>query len=235
MLAQIGNFFVDGRVDIDTSGQKTADISAVLPGLEFFNVEVGSINHLFHFVVSISDGSSLDLIADSSSHGGGASVGFPGGMASIQGALSATVWVYATTEMPGVELGTAVRLFGDYNDDGVVDAGDYVTWRNSLGQTGADLPADGDGNNAVDLNDYRIWQLTYGLTVDPAPGSGGLATVPEPTSLDLWLILLAAAYSVCRSCGRHRRHRAAIAGNRPLRFSVAASWRGDAALTALAK
>ena len=35
-------------------------------------------------------------------------------------------------------------LTGDYNGNGVVDAADYTIWRDTLGQMGADLPADGD-------------------------------------------------------------------------------------------
>ena len=35
-------------------------------------------------------------------------------------------------------------LAGDYNGDGVVDAADYTVWRDTFGQTGADLAADGD-------------------------------------------------------------------------------------------
>ena len=37
-----------------------------------------------------------------------------------------------------------VILDGDYNANGVVDAADYTVWRDSLGQTGMGLAADGD-------------------------------------------------------------------------------------------
>ena len=37
-------------------------------------------------------------------------------------------------------------LPGDFNGDGFVDSADFTLWRDTLGQTGFDLPADADGN-----------------------------------------------------------------------------------------
>ena len=53
-------------------------------------------------------------------------------------------------------FGVAPTLFGDYNDDGAVGAADYVVWRNTFGQTGSGLVADGNGNGQVDPADYNI-------------------------------------------------------------------------------
>ena len=44
---------------------------------------------------------------------------------------------------------------GDFNLDGVVDSGDYISWRRSVGQTGAGLAADGNGDGQVDGADLR--------------------------------------------------------------------------------
>ena len=49
-------------------------------------------------------------------------------------------------------------LAGDYNHDGAVDAADYVVWRDTDGQSGMDLPADGDSNNIIDDGDYQVWR-----------------------------------------------------------------------------
>jgi hypothetical protein len=41
-------------------------------------------------------------------------------------------------------------LPGDYNHNGVVDTANYTVWRDSLGQTGAGLAADGNGNGVIE-------------------------------------------------------------------------------------
>ena len=51
-----------------------------------------------------------------------------------------------------------LNLPGDFNQDGVVDAADYVLWRDTQGQTGTGLLADGDGNQVVDQADYNLWR-----------------------------------------------------------------------------
>ena len=49
----------------------------------------------------------------------------------------------------------APALPGDYNNDGTVDAADYVVWRDTLGST-TDLRADGNPNLVIDANDYAL-------------------------------------------------------------------------------
>lgn len=72
---------------------------------------------------------------------------------------------------------------GDYNNDGVVDAGDYVLWRDTLGSTTM-LAADGDGSGVVDGADYDEWVENYGTT-SGAPVDGA-AAAPEPGALILF-------------------------------------------------
>jgi len=55
-----------------------------------------------------------------------------------------------------------VALLGDYNHNGVVDAADYVLWRNTLGQSGSNLAADGNQNNSIDSGDYAVWRSHFG-------------------------------------------------------------------------
>jgi hypothetical protein len=72
---------------------------------------------------------------------------------------------------------------GDYNNNGTVDAADYVLWRNTLNDPAspAGSGADGDSSGTVDAGDYTYWRARFGNTV---PGSGLAATpVPEPTTL----------------------------------------------------
>jgi hypothetical protein len=70
-------------------------------------------------------------------------------------------------------------LVGDYNDDGMVDAADYVVWRNNLGGTG--LPND-PTPGIVDNTDYLNWKANFGLS---ATGALSMAAVPEPGTLAL--------------------------------------------------
>jgi hypothetical protein len=55
---------------------------------------------------------------------------------------------------------------GDYNNNGFVDAADYIVWRKTLGEpvlNGGD-GADGDQSEVVDEGDYAFWRERYGLT-----------------------------------------------------------------------
>ena len=78
---------------------------------------------------------------------------------------------------------------GDYNNDGNVDAADYVIYRDSLGST-TDLRADGDGSLHIGAADLVHWRDNFGTTGLPTIGSGVGASgaVPEPTSLVLCLM-----------------------------------------------
>jgi hypothetical protein len=78
-------------------------------------------------------------------------------------------------------VGVAPTLIGDYNDDGAVDAADYVVWRDALGQTVSGLAADGNGDGEVDAADYDIWRANFGRTA--GGGSHLERTVPEPATL----------------------------------------------------
>ncbi len=52
---------------------------------------------------------------------------------------------------------------GDYNGNQVVDAADYVAWRNTLGDfIAAYSGADGNGSGQVDPGDYTVWRAHFG-------------------------------------------------------------------------
>jgi hypothetical protein len=51
----------------------------------------------------------------------------------------------------------------DYNDNGVVDAADYVAWRNTQGQNvPAGTGADGNGDGMITAADYDLWRAGFG-------------------------------------------------------------------------
>jgi hypothetical protein len=84
----------------------------------------------------------------------------------------------------GIE-GIAVALPtipGDYNRDAVVDAADYVVWRDLRGQAGAGLVADGNGDAAVDDLDYDVWRAHLGQSAGSASATTG-GNIPEPTAV----------------------------------------------------
>ena len=110
--------------------------------------------------------------------------------------------------LPWVEQ--QLNLPGDFNQDGVVDAADYVLWRNTKGQTGTGLAADGDDDQTVDQADYNLWRANFGRTSqllvndnssNSATGRRS-AIVPESTTLHLSCIALL----ICKIRGNRRRN-----------------------------
>ena len=87
-----------------------------------------------------------------------------------------------------------VAVPGDYNSNGLVDAADYVVYRNSVGL--ATLTNRGSGIvGPVGSADYNFWRSRFGST---SPGSGvSVASIPEPGTLVL-LVLLPFAALGCR-------------------------------------
>lgn len=83
---------------------------------------------------------------------------------------------------------------GDYNIDGIVDAADYVVWRDSLNQAGLEVAADGNTNGKIDAGDFDVWKAEFG-TVIPPTGAGASVSIPEPESS--FLFVLAATGSLC--------------------------------------
>lgn len=84
------------------------------------------------------------------------------------------------------------RLTGDFNNDDVVDAADYVLWRKTFGSQEA-LAADASRNGIVDELDQSYWFANFG----DAAETGRSFAVPEPA---MWMVLCALVASVapCR-------------------------------------
>jgi hypothetical protein len=81
--------------------------------------------------------------------------------------------------------------YADFNQNGAVDAADYVVWRKALGQTGEGLATDvagplfGSPNGVVDEYDYRFWRARFGeQSIIAATGTyqPTSTSVPEPTA-----------------------------------------------------
>lgn len=76
----------------------------------------------------------------------------------------------------------APGVSGDYNSNGVVDAADYVLWRN-----GGPLANEVADPSTVSSADYTEWRARFGNVTGSALGHGN--SVPEPATLMLALIL----------------------------------------------
>lgn len=77
---------------------------------------------------------------------------------------------------------TPAGVPGDYNGNGVVDAADYVLWRN-----GGPLQNEVDTAGTVNAADYTAWRARFGNIA----GSGvsySITAVPEPSSMLLVLL-----------------------------------------------
>jgi hypothetical protein len=89
-----------------------------------------------------------------------------------------------------LKLNVVPGLAGDYNRDNVVDAADFIVWRESVGQTGDDLAADGNSDGVVNDADFNFWRSRLG---DGASAVGSATTVPEPTTAALLMLVSLAA------------------------------------------
>lgn len=96
---------------------------------------------------------------------------------------------YDATAFPGMDIGFAAPgTTGDYNNDGKVDAADYVTWRKAQGTTTV-LPNDPVGGT-IGTAQYNNWRANFGNPPGAGSSLGG-GSVPEPASAVLLVIGLA--------------------------------------------
>lgn len=90
---------------------------------------------------------------------------------------------------PGFAPGVVqASLNGDYNNDGSVNAADYVLWRKFNG-TSITLPND-PTPGSVTPADYTVWRTNFGQSNSGA--GSGISNVPEPSSM-VWLACLFAS------------------------------------------
>jgi hypothetical protein len=89
----------------------------------------------------------------------------------------------------------------DFNLDGVVNAADYVAWRNELNEAAADVGATG---SAFDPGDYAMWRAQFGAVTDFnvfTEAELSLGVVPEPSAIAL--VFVAALMRPARVRRRH--------------------------------
>jgi acid phosphatase len=79
-----------------------------------------------------------------------------------------------------------ITLFGDYDQDGTVDAADYVVWRDALGQSIV-LPNDSTPGTVTQA-DYEVWCTHFGEIAVSEPGTKVSAAIPEPNTFVLLIV-----------------------------------------------
>jgi len=101
--------------------------------------------------------------------------GNPSALANDQRGSAFARVVGVQADIGAVELQTVIgpALPGDYNDDGAVNAADYVTWRRTMGAQVTEYSgADGSGDGTINPADYTVWRENFGET---SSGTGGAA------------------------------------------------------------
>ena len=92
---------------------------------------------------------------------------------------------------------------GDYNNNGSVDAGDYLVWRKNQGTTNV-LPNDPTGGT-IGGAQFNAWRANFGKP--PGSGAGDLlsegASVPEPSTVMAGTILCLLAATTHRPTRRY--------------------------------
>jgi hypothetical protein len=70
---------------------------------------------------------------------------------------------------------------GDFNENGKVDAADYVLWRKNVDGT-TELPNDNDLGTPIGAAHYNLWRSQFGLPNGSGSGSPTATSVPEPAT-----------------------------------------------------
>lgn len=95
----------------------------------------------------------------------------------VQQALSSALYV-GTAGTGAFDFNIVLALGGDYNNDGSVDAADYVVWRKNGGSP----------------EEYNEWRANFGKSLENGAAAGeslSSGTVPEPSSLMICGLLIA--------------------------------------------
>ncbi len=95
-----------------------------------------------------------------------------------------------------VNLPPPVAPTGDYNGNHVVDAADYIVWRDTLTQsaTPTGSGADGNANGTIEVGDYTFWRERFGNATGSGSGLALPAAVPEPSAGAMLLIAAVAIH-----------------------------------------
>ncbi len=100
----------------------------------------------------------------------------------------------------GIAVWSATNIPGDYNGDTIVDSQDHNAWRAAYGTNLT--AADGNNNGSVDAADYVIWRKALPVSASGKATNlltGNQTAVPEPTTFLLCALGFAMVISLRRS------------------------------------
>ena len=89
------------------------------------------------------------------------------------------------------QAGSVPSENADFNGDNIVDGADFLIWQRGFGSGNSLATGDANGDLAVTDADLTIWKDQFGT--DPTPVTAAVAAVPEPTTLALAGLAMAAA------------------------------------------
>jgi hypothetical protein len=107
---------------------------------------------------------------------------------------SATEMVASAWYSAWIDAGSpALGVSGDFNNNGTVDAADYVVWRKNLNTAG---PLPNDITPGVTPADFNVWRTNFGKTLAAGSGVAFASEVPEPPTI-VPLLTMMAILSLC--------------------------------------
>ncbi|MCI0334884.1 MAG: hypothetical protein L0228_16850 [Planctomycetes bacterium] len=193
-----GSLDVDGLYYIQSStGELQIRLAGTTPGTDYDQLQVngavtlnGTLSVALANSFAPSAGNVFDILDWGSLSGTFDTLQLPMLAAGLE-------WDTSHLYVTGV-LSVVPMLPGDYNDDGAVDAADYVAWRKGVGV--ATTPAN-----------YDLWRTNFGRTAGSGASvsTNGFSQVPEPASV----MLIVAGIVIGRlTVSRRRRYDTAALG-----------------------
>jgi hypothetical protein len=167
-----------GQTDIKLNGKTADQVLAATNTPQFTGVQ-GQVRYLG--VKLDLNNANPDPPAVSSTDPFGYTYGWIGIRITNEADATGEVVGYGWESTPGTSIlagATAPGVTGDYNNDGKVDAADYVLWRN-----GGPLQNEGATAGTVTAEDYTVWRANFGNAAGSGGALGTSAAVPEPGSL----------------------------------------------------
>ena len=179
----------DANVHFDSTAQLKIELGGTTAGTQYDQVHVnGALSLSGTLKVELIDlggglfapasGQSFDILDWGTLSGSFSAIQLP----TLAGGLT---WNTSQLYSIGVLSVALPGLPGDYNNNSVVDAADYVLWRKSNNTA---ITLLNDSTPGTDQSDYTVWRAHFGQTGGSGPGSNANAAVPEPTTIILSLM-----------------------------------------------